>query len=87
LYGSFWLTKNLVYIYNTQIPTLLIILFPTLTDTEIPQLGKTKSASGIIFEKFEIAEWNGCQIVTFNVLNDLNKVVNEFSSISTLFMV
>jgi hypothetical protein len=39
------------------------------------------------FEKFEIAEWNVCQIVTFNVLNDLNKVVNEFPSISTLFMV
>jgi hypothetical protein len=37
--------------------------------------------------KFEIAEWNVCQIVTFNVLNDLNKVVNEFPSISTLFMV
>jgi hypothetical protein len=81
------------------------------TYTEIPQLGKTKSASGIfnnwvfsiklsieicligsnflgslIVEKFEIAEWNGCQIVTFNVLNDLNKVVNEFPSISTVHL-
>jgi hypothetical protein len=38
LYGSFWLTKNLVYIYNTQIPTLLIILLLTLRTPKFPNL-------------------------------------------------
>jgi hypothetical protein len=38
-------------------------------------------------ENIDIAEWKGCQIVTFKVVNDLNNVVNEFPSISTLVMV
>jgi hypothetical protein len=36
-------------------------------------------SGSLMDEKFEIAEWKGCQIVTFKVVNDLNNVDFSFN--------